>query len=130
MIAAAGLTAKGWSVSSHEPGTTNDPDYWFLVQSSLMQIASMVPIFFSFFSLPSARLQPRVLSWAFLGLGTLLAIMAPALYTIVPTEYSSVIAFCASVFQMLIVLEAMFLIGSRNARSSETDSKSQSQSSE
>ncbi|KAM5520415.1 hypothetical protein FOXYSP1_14305 [Fusarium oxysporum f. sp. phaseoli] len=40
-IAAAGLTAKGWNLSPHKSGKLDDPDFWFLLQSSLMQLAML-----------------------------------------------------------------------------------------
>ncbi|KAM6513245.1 hypothetical protein FALCPG4_015695 [Fusarium falciforme] len=110
-IAAAGLTAKGWNLSPHEPGRRDDPDFWFLLQSSLMQLASMVPIIFCLLVADSTSLQPRLWSWVFLGSGILFALLAPLLYLVVPTELSAMISFCGSVAQVLIVLEAMFLAG-------------------
>lgn len=66
VITAAGLTAKGWEASPHEAGTTQDADFWFLLQSSLMQIAGMVLVLFSLARDPNMRLQSRLWSWWFL----------------------------------------------------------------
>ncbi|KAI8714915.1 hypothetical protein NCS52_00997900 [Fusarium sp. LHS14.1] len=109
-IAAAGLTAKGWVLSPHEIGKSEDSDFWFLLQSSLMQVASMVPIVFSLLDADSPSLQSRLWSWIFLVSGMIFSFLAPLLYLVVLTEYSAVIAFCGSVAQVLIVLEAMFLV--------------------
>ena len=110
-IVAAGLTVKGCNLSPHESGSRDDSDFWFLLQSSLMQLASMVPIIFSLLATHSTSLQPRLLSWVFLGSGIVFAILAPLLYLVTPTELSAIISFCGSVAQVLIVLEAMFLTG-------------------
>ncbi|KAL2179705.1 uncharacterized protein P884DRAFT_318284 [Thermothelomyces heterothallicus CBS 202.75] len=42
ILTAAGLTTKGWVASPHEVGTIQDPDFWFLLQSSFMQLAGMM----------------------------------------------------------------------------------------
>jgi len=110
IMCAAGLTAKGWDASPHEPGTTGDADFWFLLQSSLMQLAGSVPIITALAFDPNMSLQPRIWSWFFLGTSLIFSTLAPLLYCALPTEYSAVLSFVGSVMQAFIVLEAMLLV--------------------
>ncbi|KAK3315999.1 hypothetical protein B0H66DRAFT_640903 [Apodospora peruviana] len=89
-ITAAALTAKGW-------------------ESSLMQVVCMVPVAFSLYYDATLGRQSRVWSWAFLETGSVLAVVAPSIYCVLPTEYSAVLAFVGSVIQALIILQAMVL---------------------
>lgn len=96
--------------ADHDIGSVNDGDFWFLLQSSILQVAGMVPVAFSLAMSKNAPLQPRIWSWFCLGSGFVLASLSPALYLVVPTEYSGLVACAASVTQVLIILEGMFLL--------------------
>ena len=109
-IAAVSLTGFGCSKLDHTIGSVKDADFWFLVQSSILQIAGMAPVLHSLAIAKDSPLQPRIWSWICLGINFILCVIAPIIYLVTPTEYSGVIACFGSVAQVCMILEAMFLV--------------------
>lgn len=87
ILTAAGLTAKGWMASTHQVGTLQDPDFWFLLQSPFTQLAGMVPAC----AIPAhgtdMTRQPCLWAWTFVCIGVIVSFLAPSLYCVFPTEY-------------------------------------------
>jgi hypothetical protein len=111
-IAAGCLAGFAWTKADHSIGSWEDDDFWTLLQSSLLQLASMVPIMFS---LPSSGsettpLQPRAWSWFFLAGGIACSVLSPILYLTVPKEVSGVVSYAGGISQAFLILEAMFLV--------------------
>jgi hypothetical protein len=92
-------------------GSPEDADFWLLLQSSFLQLASMVPVVFS---LPgrsgTVSQQPRFWSWFFLGSGVGCSILSPIIYLTVPKEVSGVVSCAGGIAQAFIILHAMFLV--------------------
>jgi hypothetical protein len=108
-IASGCLTGFAWTKADHSVGSSEDPDFWLLLQSSILQLAGMAPIVLSLWLSKGVSLQPRLWSWLLVGSGVLCSVLAPALYVAVPKEFSGVVAYVGGVAQAFIVLEAMFL---------------------
>ena len=98
---------------NNTPGLTSDADFWLLIQTSLMQVLSLVTT-----TLISLALKPRqhVLMWpklctwtiAILGLGC--ALSAPLLYVRILPMYSALISFLASAAQACMVLQLALFV--------------------
>lgn len=119
MTTAASIMTKGWVLSTEQLGTTAEADFWFLLQSSLLQIAGMVPIFFSFLQDSNIAFQSRLWSWVFLAAGIALQIIAPILYSLAPKKWSAVLVFLGNVMQVFLILEAMVLVRRKSPRRTE-----------
>lgn len=114
---------RGFAISaqSHENGTTNDADFYYLMQSSIMSVlgnfAAALPL------LQSARISgPCYFFWAFSAMGLLSAVLSVVIYPYTNTGWSSVVSFVGSVASAASVLvltvatarEQMIGPGSRN----------------
>lgn len=75
-----------------------------------MQFVALIPILASLLLDREKYDQARWWTWTFVVWSMIAYFMAPLLYSYVPTEYSSVVAFTGSVTQAFVVLEAMFIV--------------------
>ncbi|KIW19636.1 hypothetical protein PV08_00210 [Exophiala spinifera] len=100
----------GWQYSSHTRGTVKDANFWFLVQSCLVQILGVVITVFALFSSPRLPKQPWNWAWAFVVTSIGLTAGSVPAYLYAPTEWSTLMAFLGSTAQMCVVLQAMFTI--------------------
>ena len=101
------FSTRGWQYSSHRPGNITDADFWFLLQSCLMQFATFVPILLPLWRHARGLDEYRFWCWFFIVSSTACYLSAPFLYVFYPTEYSAVVAFAGSVAQAFVVLEAL-----------------------
>jgi chromate transport protein ChrA len=101
-IASLVFFALGCVHSPHLQGTTNDADFWFLIQAAIMQLLGLVV---------SALLERKVgdlpkWRWA---LPTMIAaacsVTAIPLYLVVPSEWSTFLSLVASATQSFMVLQ-------------------------
>jgi hypothetical protein len=106
-LASSLLTGRAWQLSAPSPGTTLEADFWFLLQSCLMQIASLVPIFIELWTSSSGPVRPRLWSWFFAAGSLSCTIASPFLYVLVPTATSAVVSFCGSALLAFVLLEAL-----------------------
>ncbi|KAK3622148.1 hypothetical protein LTR56_022374 [Elasticomyces elasticus] len=93
---------KAYLCSQHIRGTTSDPDFWFLLQSTAAQLISLA------FGMPPIRntknesmlwwLVPTVLA----GIATFIA---PVLYIFMPTEWSSYCQLTGAAAQIFLLLQ-------------------------
>jgi chromate transport protein ChrA len=94
--------ALGYANSPHLQGTTNDADFWFLIQATIMQLLGLIV---------SALLERKsggLPKWRW-ALPTAIAgacsITAIPLYLVVPTEWSSFLSLVAGATQSFMVLQ-------------------------
>jgi hypothetical protein len=123
-IAAGCLTGFAWTKADHSIGSLEDDDFWLQLQSSLLQLASIIPIVASLLRSEAVSLQPWAWSWFFLGGGIVCSLLSPILYLMAPKEVSGVVSCAGGIAQAFLILEAMFLVdqgarqGNRKAKSS------------
>lgn len=99
-VTSTAFFALGYAHSPHRQGSINDPDFWFLVQSSIVQLLGLVV---------SARLEWKNVNlskWRWV-LPTVIAgvcsIMAIPCYLVAPTEWSSFLSLVAGSTQSFMV---------------------------
>jgi hypothetical protein len=112
------FSVQGFRCSSHESGQVSDADFWFLLQSSLMQIALSSPVIMSVLAAKGNLNQARWWTLVFMVSSIACSLVAPFLYVYIPTEYASVTAFAGSAAQAFIVLEAIFPISTTKIKNS------------
>lgn len=99
-ITSTALFGLGYARSPHLQGSTNDPDFWFLIQGSVVQLLGLVI---------SALLERKngnlpVWRWVFpTGIAGVCSITAIPLYLVAPTEWSSFLSLAASSAQSFMV---------------------------
>lgn len=102
LIGSAVLSAifmgTGFFYSSSEPGHWRDPDFWFLLQSSTVQLCGLLTTGLSF-----DRASTK--DWLSGSAAAGFAIMAPVLYVKAPTQYSMWSSGASGVFQALLILQ-------------------------
>ncbi|KAL1874447.1 hypothetical protein Daus18300_003465 [Diaporthe australafricana] len=96
---------QGFAISaqSHENGKTNDSDFYYLMQSSIMSVlgnfATALPL------LQSARISgPLHYFWAFSAIGLFSAVLSVVIYPLTNTGWSSVVSFVGTVASAASVL--------------------------
>lgn len=96
------LFALGYGRSPHLQGTASDPDFWFLIQATFMQILGLVV------SALLERNRGGLPTWRW-GLPTAIAgacsIMAIPLYLTAPKEWSSFLSLVAGATQSFMTLQ-------------------------
>ena len=101
-VTSVGFYALGYSHSPHIAGSTNDPDFWFLMQGCASQLLGLAA---------SALLEwyssgYRKWRWILpMFIAALCSVLAAPLYVLVPTEWSSFLTFIASATQSFILLQ-------------------------
>jgi hypothetical protein len=96
------LFALGYRYSEHQPGTTEDADFWFLAQSSLTQALGVVMLYMLIWK--SNQLPKRV-GIPLLTIAFLSTILTIPLYTRVPTEWSNFLSIIGACIQAFMVLQ-------------------------
>ena len=100
--------------TSNAPGSTSDPDFWLLIENSLMQILGLITT--TVISIVPRPREPLVWVWpkfligciAVLGLDCALA--APLLYVRFCPIYSGLVSFLASAAQACMVLQLALFV--------------------
>lgn len=111
IFASVPLFVQGHALSPHEKGTTNDADFWFLKQASIMQLLG---------SIVSALLESRngeLPRWRWVLPSIIAAacsVTASPLYLLVPTEWSAFLSLIAGDTQSFMVLQH-FLSSTKNS---------------
>jgi hypothetical protein len=101
-VAPAALFALGYSRSLHLQGTANDADFWFLIQSTLVQVQALVV------SALLERKRGRLPRWRWAipaAIAAACSIVAIPLYLTVPKEWSSFLSLVAGTTQSFMVLQ-------------------------
>lgn len=96
---------QGFAISaqSHENGSTNDSDFYYLMQGSIMSVlgnfATALPL------LQSTRISgTSYFFWAFSAMGLFSAVLSVAIYPFANTGWSSVVSFIGTVASAASVL--------------------------
>lgn len=96
---------QGFAISaqSHDNGTTNDSDFYYLLQSSIMSVlgnfATALPI------LQSTRISgPCYSFWVFSAMGLFSAVLSVVIYPLTNTGWSSAVSFIGTVASAASVL--------------------------
>ena len=101
---------KAYQFSSHTPGTRQDADFWFLIQSCASQLIGL------FISAMGMWRQSSMSSWLWLPPTILAAIsnvLAVPLYLFEPTEWSLFCVVVAGAIQSFMVLQ-LAIAGSKS----------------
>jgi len=98
-----GYKAFALSMRDEAVGSTEDADFWYLIQSSIMavmgNIIMVVPLLKKSWFSPAYGLM-----WAFFALGLVFAVISVILYPLVNPGWSSMVAFFASIASAASVL--------------------------
>ncbi len=101
---------KAWQRSPGHPGTVSDADFWFLVQSSMMQIVGLVTIILPLAMDGRLRFRTWFWTWLLVGLSFACSIAPIPAYLYWPTEWSATIGYLGSAAQTFVTLQALFLV--------------------
>jgi hypothetical protein len=104
-------TYFAWTHSSHVPGSPSDANFWWLIQSCMMTLLSVLLLCPQICEkLPS---QNRFWTCVFTVTAILATISAPVLYVYVPTVWSGVLVFVGNACQAFAVLQQSLVSTSR-----------------
>ncbi|KAK6538400.1 hypothetical protein TWF694_011277 [Orbilia ellipsospora] len=100
---------KAWQYSSRQAGTIYDADFWFLVQSCMMQLIGLFTIILPLALAGKLQIRQWVWTWVLFGIGIACGIAPIPMYLRWPTEWSATVAFLGSAAQAFITLQALFI---------------------
>lgn len=117
IISSIPLVSRGWQVSEGQPGTVNDSDFWFLLQSTIVALLGLYTMGVPLVLKEHPGQGPdQFWTWSFVVMAAICTILAPCLYTTIRTEFSACIAAIGSFFQALVTVQ-LALIASRGDKS-------------
>ncbi|KAB8342798.1 hypothetical protein FH972_022396 [Carpinus fangiana] len=105
--------ALGWQHSTHGHGTTQDSDFWFLVQSSIMQFLGTLTVAIPTHLDTNLFGTARWFTWIALCLTSMCSIVAPVLYLHLPTEWSQLVSIMGGSIQAFVTLQLALAVGER-----------------
>jgi hypothetical protein len=96
-----------WSHSDYSagPGSAKDADFWWLVQSTIMQVLGLLTLSVPIWQGSKLPSQNWFWTWLFIGIASLATIVAVPLYLYAPVAYSSTLVFVATACQAFVVLQ-------------------------
>ena len=100
-----------WSRFPNAHGTTQDADFWMLLQSSVMQLLNLLTIVYPASQKSLMHWRPWFWAWMYAMTSCLCLLAATALYVLVPVKWSAVLSFGGSVAQALLILQFMQVVG-------------------
>jgi hypothetical protein len=96
------MLAYAWNYSDHQPGTWVEEDFFFLLQSSIMQIFGLAV---TGITLSRSKSVP-VVAWALPSIFAMATtLVSPVLYCFVPKWWSSFCTIVAGSIQAFMVLQ-------------------------
>ncbi|KAM0801142.1 hypothetical protein BDR22DRAFT_211090 [Usnea florida] len=95
------MVAKGFLGSPHRHGTLEDADFWFLIQSSSMNVLAIFTV-----ALP---LLNRRIFWIPMALAVICALVAPLFYIFFDTEWSALMRMFAGAIQAFITMQVTLI---------------------
>jgi hypothetical protein len=99
-----------WFHATHTVGATSDSDFWQLVQSSTMQLLSLLTMMLPTVSNVKLARQAWILTWILAGFSATCSIVAIPIYLRFPVEWSSTIAFAGSAAQAFVTLQFVYRV--------------------
>ncbi|PMD45539.1 hypothetical protein L207DRAFT_257321 [Hyaloscypha variabilis F] len=105
LLVAIPFTALAFRAASNLPGTTNDEDFWFLLQSISTQVLGLLTVVLSLRN--SNELSSRTWFWicSLMGLALLCSLASAPLYLVLPTQWSSVCGIFSNAVQAFALLQ-------------------------
>lgn len=91
-----------WGYSTTEKGKPSDPAMWFLIQTTVMQVLSVVIV------ICSVHPHFGYGSWALVAISLLLSVAAPSIFTVLPMQWSATCSFIGNAFCNLVILQGLF----------------------
>jgi hypothetical protein len=100
-----------WSHSDYIAGSAKDADFWWLVQSTIMQVLGLLTLSVPIWQGSKLPSQNWFWTWLFIGIAALATILAIPLYLYAPVAYSSTLVFLATASQSFVVLQLALAAG-------------------
>ncbi|KAH8803596.1 hypothetical protein F5884DRAFT_510209 [Xylogone sp. PMI_703] len=94
-----------WQRSDDKPGSPNDADFYWLLQSSIMQLLGIFTLCVPINQNEKIPSQIKWWTWLFVAIAATSTAAAVLLYVLVPVGYSSILTFVANCAQALVVLQ-------------------------
>ena len=116
-------TALGWQYSPHQPGTTRDADFWFLVQSSCMTILGFAVLAVPIWRTEAFSINARFWIWGLLIAASLCVALSPLVYIFGPTEWSQCMSIISGIFQVFLTLQIALVADSAGKGGSKSGNK-------
>jgi hypothetical protein len=95
----------GWSRSTYRPGTPSDGDFWWLIQSCIMQLLSIITLEVPISQDSALPFQNWIWTRTFIAIAITATLVAVPLYVLVPVAYSSIVVFAATIAQAFVLLQ-------------------------
>ncbi len=101
-ITAGPLFAMAYRYSTHHHGTTEDADFYFLLQANLTQALSIV---LSYIPVWKSKQLPNRVGIPLTALAFLLTVLAIPVYLAFPTEWSGFLTMIGASIQAFMILQ-------------------------
>jgi len=98
-----------WYHSQPVVGTTSDPDFFFLIQKSIMQVLGIFTTMYPVSRNNAASRAPWYWALFFTVVGTACAVAAPFMYPYLPTFWSGFVSFAGTVAQVAMAVQLVLL---------------------
>lgn len=99
------LTCLGWYCSDRKPGTPQDADFWFLIQTCVMQILGLFTVAIPIWRGKTPTKLAGFFTWTSIGIGVLFSSCAPYLYTKIPTPWAVSLTVLSGAVQAVVTLQ-------------------------
>ncbi|KAK0516359.1 hypothetical protein JMJ35_000962 [Cladonia borealis] len=116
-------TALGWRYLPHQPGTTQDADFWFLIQSSWITILGFAVLAIPIWRTKTFSAKARFWVWGLLITGSLCVALSPLVYLFEPTEWSQFMSIVSGIVQVFLTLQIALVADSAGQRGGKSGKK-------
>ncbi|KAI1462707.1 hypothetical protein F4805DRAFT_6519 [Annulohypoxylon moriforme] len=94
-----------WTRATNTPGSTNDSDFWWLVQNSMMQILGLILAVCNIPQKSAEKSAAWICALLLTCFGILCTVAAIPAYLYLPTMWSSLLSSGATIAQIVVMLE-------------------------
>ncbi|KAF2198827.1 hypothetical protein GQ43DRAFT_474196 [Delitschia confertaspora ATCC 74209] len=98
-----------WQYSPHEPNTPKDPNFWFHVESCMIQLIGLATIVLPLVWKERIHLKRWMWTWLLVVVGVVYGVGQIPMYLYLPTEWSATMAFVESAAKSFVTLQALFI---------------------